>query len=156
MNKRLMWYDYLLLAAAALVLLLWLLPVHAEALTYKELAAQFEEKNNLPPGLLQAICEIESNWRPTAIGKDGEIGLCQLKPQTLALFCPACNPEVLLNPYDNLHWAARYLRWLIKVLNTTDPATLAVAYNGGQGSPAARYLIKLEKAKNGHIRAVDP
>ena len=128
----------------------------AEALTYKELAAQFEEKNSLPLGLLQAICEIESDWRPTAIGKDGEIGLCQLKPQTLALFCPACNPEVLLNPYDNLHWAARYLRWLIKVLGTTDPATLAVAYNGGQGSPAARYLIKLEKAKNGHIRAVAP
>ena len=121
----------------------------AYALTYKELAAQFEEKNSLPSGLLQAICEIESGWRPHAIGRDGEIGLCQLKPQTLALLCPGCNPEVLLNPYDNLHWAARYLTWLMKVLRTDNQATLAVAYNGGQGSLAARYLIRLEKVQNG-------
>ena len=132
-------------------LLLWvflaLLANAAEALTYKELAAQVEEQYALPAGLLQSICEIESGWRPHAIGAHGEVGLCQLKPQTLTMLCPRCDPAVLLNPYDNLHWAARYIKWLGRMLDTSDPNILAVAYNGGQGSPAARYLIKLGRVK---------
>ena len=120
----------------------------AYALTYKELATQIEEKHQLPIGLLVAICEVESGWRPQAIGREGEIGLCQLKPQTLALLCPNCNPEHLLNPYDNLTWAARYLVWLKRMLGTSDPDVLAVAYNGGQGSPAANYLIKIGRVYN--------
>jgi soluble lytic murein transglycosylase-like protein len=124
----------------------WSGAVHA--LTYKELAAQFEEKNSLPPGLLQAICEIESQWRPHAIGQDGEIGLCQLKPSTLHMLCPNCDPEVLLNPYNNLHWAGRYLAWLRQVLGTSDPAILAAAYNGGQKNGTVNYLLKFRRLHN--------
>ena len=134
-----------------LMLMTFLLPLWtstAYALTYKELAAQIEEKYQLPVGLLVAICQVESGWRPQAIGREGEIGLCQLKPQTLALLCPNCNPEHLLNPYDNLTWAARYLVWLKRMLGTSDPDVLAVAYNGGQSSPAANYLIKIGRVYN--------
>ena len=127
------------------LLVLWTSPVYA--LTYKELAAQIEEKHQLPVGLLVAICEVESGWRPHAIGREGEVGLCQIKPRTLAMLCPTCNPEHLLNPHDNLTWAARYLVWLQRSLGTSDPDILAVAYNGGAGSPAANYLLKLRRIK---------
>ena len=124
----------------------------AHALTYKELAAQFEEKNSLPTGLLQAICEIESGWRAHAIGQDGEIGLCQLKPSTLHMLCPRCDAEVLLNPYNNLHWAGRYLAWLRSVLNTDDPAILAAAYNGGQKNGTVNYLLKFRRLHNNEAK----
>lgn len=53
-------------------------------------AAQLEVKHDLPPGLLQAICEQESRWANVA-GRHGEIGVCQIKPDTVRMICPDCH-----------------------------------------------------------------
>lgn len=52
-------------------------------------AIRMESKYDLPPGLLRAICEQESHWRNLA-GRHGEIGVCQVKPTTVAMICAAC------------------------------------------------------------------
>lgn len=49
-------------------------------------AAKVEVEYQLPAGLVRAICEQESHWRNVA-GQHGEIGVCQLKPSTVAMVC---------------------------------------------------------------------
>lgn len=49
-------------------------------------ATQTELLHGLPTGLLRAICEQESHWRNVA-GRHGEIGVCQLKPDTVRMVC---------------------------------------------------------------------
>jgi len=49
-------------------------------------AAKVEIEYALPSGLLRAICEQESHWRNVA-GQHGEIGVCQLKPDTVLMVC---------------------------------------------------------------------
>lgn len=55
--------------------------VSAPADYLRGVAAAQENALGLPPGLLQAICARESGWRNVP-GRDGEIGVCQVKPAT--------------------------------------------------------------------------
>ena len=49
-------------------------------------AAKMEAEFQLPTGLLRAICEQESHWQNVA-GQHGEIGVCQIKPDTVLMIC---------------------------------------------------------------------
>ncbi len=69
---------------------LYAFPVRADAPELQVHATKMEVKYNLPPGMLRAICEQESRWRNLA-GQHGEIGVCQIKPGTVAMICPGCN-----------------------------------------------------------------
>lgn len=57
-------------------------------------AQQMEVKYQLPDGLLRSICEQETRWRNVA-GSHGEIGVCQIKPDTVAHICPECRDYAL-------------------------------------------------------------
>lgn len=99
----------------------------------------------VPADALKAICERESSWNPNAVGRAGEIGLCQLRPETVALMKgPNWRRDLseaervsliqkeLYDPEKNLEWAAKYLRWMIREAN--GDITLAIAaYNAGPG-----------------------
>lgn len=50
-------------------------------------ARVMEVKYDLPAGLLEAVCEQESNYRNVA-GRHGEIGVCQIKPSTVDMIAP--------------------------------------------------------------------
>lgn len=52
--------------------------------------ARVEIEYDLPAGLLRAICEQESRWRNVA-GQHGEIGVCQIKPDTVLMVCNCKN-----------------------------------------------------------------
>lgn len=54
--------------------------------------------------------------------------------------------ELLSNPYKNLEFAARHLVWLRENLKIDDPDILAAAYNGGPGSRAVDYMLKVRRA----------
>lgn len=60
-------------------------------------AGQMENLYGLPVGLLRAICEQESHWRNVA-GQHGEIGVCQMKPDTAEMVCkcPGNGRQILL------------------------------------------------------------
>lgn len=61
-------------------------------------AVEMEIKYELPSGLLVSICEQESRWRNVA-GQAGEIGVCQIKPSTIAHICPKCAEKVTHENY---------------------------------------------------------
>lgn len=98
MRKQKGWQDILAiilqgLATAAAIILTYALmgwgDVKAAAPSLPAYAEAMEIKYDLPQGMLQAICEQESNWRNVA-GGNSEIGVCQLKPDTVRHICPQC------------------------------------------------------------------
>lgn len=61
----------------------------------------------------------------------------------------------LFDPYENLHLAALYLVSLREQLNVNDFNLLAIAYNGGPGSPAIRYARKVRNGNGLLNKAVE-
>jgi hypothetical protein len=83
----------------------------------------------IDPRLIVAVIACESSFRPNAIGKKGEIGLGQLKPETAA--------GLGVNPYDpiqNIDGCARYLRQQLERFG--DLALALAAYNAGPNAVA--------------------
>ena len=115
---------------------------------------------HVPAETLKAICERESSWNPQAVGSYGEIGLCQLRPQTVALMKGpnwrkdlsddariALITRELYDPTKNLEWAAKYLRWMIR--EARGDVTLAIAaYNAGPG--VIRYVNNVKDSMEGY------
>ncbi|MFA0751781.1 MAG: hypothetical protein SLRJCFUN_002184 [Candidatus Fervidibacter sp.] len=81
-------------------------------------------RHGIDPRLIVAVIACESSFRPNAVGKKGEIGLGQLKPETAA--------DLGVNPYDpiqNIDGCARYLRQQLERFG--DVALALAAYNAG-------------------------
>lgn len=120
---------------------------------YEAYAKQLEEEYKLPQGLLRAIAEVESSWRPWVRGAKGEYGLTQLKPATVVRIHPGASKgapvdEKLKDPYFNLRIAAEYLVYIRAKRKLSDMATLACLYNAGDTAVwcSIDYLAKIDKA----------
>ncbi len=189
---------------------------------YSDYATQMEQKYELESGLLKDICYVESHWRPEVHGYHGEVGICQIKPNTVKMFCPSCvfktesiyqgmrgdkvkkvqtavgvkadgvfglkthtaissfqskhrlladgivgprtwkalfgSPmdgqavsQQLLDPKQNIEYAARYLVWLRDYLDTNDRDILAAAYNGGPANATVVYMLKVRNAQVNNV-----
>ena len=68
---------------------------------------------NLPPGLLESLCYIESKHQVNAIhhhdGDDSSYGVCQIKYKTAQWLGFKGTREQLMNPKTNIYYAAKYL-----------------------------------------------
>lgn len=120
-----------------------------------------EEANRqkMDPLFVMAMIEHESQFRPTARGSHGEIGLMQIKPSTaqwLATRHAAKNTTVtsvaqlqkmLANPTFNIRCGVAYLAALKKSFRDTPELYLA-AYNRGPGS--VRALLRSEDENDKH------
>ncbi len=108
----------------------------------------------VPAETLKAICGRESSWNPRAVGPVGEIGLCQLRPQTVALMKgPNWRSDLseaeriklieqeLFDPTTNLAWAAKYLKWMMREAKG-DMSLAIAAYNAGPG--VIRYVNRVK------------
>jgi soluble lytic murein transglycosylase-like protein len=85
-------------------------------------------RHNLPPELVAAVVEAESDFRPSLVSNKNAQGLMQLVPETgRILGCD--NP---LNPSDNVAAGVKYLRYLIDRFG--DQRTALAAYNAGEGN----------------------
>lgn len=62
-------------------------------------------EREIPPHILAGLAEDESGWRPTVKGKNGEVGLLQLK-QPVATWCGIKDRR---DPRQNARCGARYL-----------------------------------------------
>ena len=81
--------------------------------------------------LLEALLWKESNWRADAVGPDGQLGIGQLNPDTVA-FVEQRLLGLDLDPLDasdGIQMAARYLRYLAD--RTPDERTALAAWNQG-------------------------
>lgn len=149
-----------LLTAVALLML----PLHAATRQdFERQADQLTRKYSLPAGMLKAVCRIESNWQPSAIGDDGRsIGLCQIQIDTaLELYGPGWmrdKPPVdrraavranLMNPAVNMTLAAILLRRYLDRFNG-DETIAILAYNGGPDNMMIRHLLRYRAARAGY------
>lgn len=89
----------------------------------------------IPPGLLSAVCYVESGHRPHAINrKDGigdSLGLCQIKHTTAKIVGFKGTRETLWkNPKINVYYSGRYLKKQI-IRYKGDIRKAVAAYNMG-------------------------
>ena len=75
----------------------------------EQLVEQHAEKHDVEPALAHALVQIESTYRPTATGANGEIGLMQISPKTARAIGYKGPPKALYDPDTNLTWGMRYL-----------------------------------------------
>jgi len=107
-------------------------PVPSFGLRYKPtqysahiLAAAKETK--VEPALIHAVISVESGYNPSARSHAGAVGLMQLMPGTAERY----GVKNRLDPAQNIHGGARYLRDLKVMFNNNLQLVLA-AYNAGE------------------------
>lgn len=75
------------------------------------------QKFDLPQDLLSSLCFVESKYDINAIhkddGKSDSLGVCQIKLATAKQFGFKGTKTQLMNPYTNIHYAAKYLKYQI-------------------------------------------
>lgn len=129
-------------------------------------AARIATEHGLPPDLLMAVCDVESAWRPHAIGDNGRsFGLCQVQPDTaLPLYGPRWRQDLppeqrlaivradLRKPLNNLTIAAMHLRELLDKFDGEETLAL-IAYNGGARNASIVYVEKVRRARKKYAGA---
>jgi soluble lytic murein transglycosylase-like protein len=95
---------------------------------YTELITTMAQAHGVNPVLVQALIQVESNYRPTARSHKGAMGLMQLMPSTARQY-------KVRNPYDpkaNIAAGVKHLKSLLDRLGAVDLAL--AAYNAGEGA----------------------
>jgi soluble lytic murein transglycosylase-like protein len=89
----------------------------------------------IPVGLVEAVIEVESAWRPEAVSDKGACGLMQLMPGTSQRLSVS-NP---FNIEQNIRAGAEYLGYLSQLFNG-DLRLVLAAYAAGEGRVQERGL----------------
>ena len=87
------------------------------------------KRYNLPNSLVHAVITAESSYNPAAVSRSGAVGLMQLMPETAKRY----GVKDRLNPYENIHGGAHYLRDLL-VMFEYDLGLALAAYNAGENA----------------------
>jgi soluble lytic murein transglycosylase-like protein len=85
-------------------------------------------RNHLPPELVAAVVESESDFRVHLVSEKNAQGLMQIIPSTGRLM----GAEDLFNPSQNIAAGTRYLRYLFDRFG--DQRIVLAAYNAGEGN----------------------
>lgn len=85
-------------------------------------------RNDLPPELVAAVIETESDFRPRLVSNKNALGLMQLVPETGRLM----GADDLFNPTENIQAGTKYLRYLFD--RFPDQRIALAAYNAGEGN----------------------
>lgn len=113
----------------------------------------YERAYDILPGLLAALCHVESGHDSTAInvldGGSPSIGKCQVKLTTARMFEPKLTGQDLFIAPINIRIAAKYLRKQYDRYQSWDKAV--AAYNAGSIKPDGiirnkRYVAKVNQA----------
>jgi hypothetical protein len=89
----------------------------------REVAVRYD----IPPILVAAIVEAESEFNPRAVSRKGARGLMQLMPETAS----SLRVSDTFDPYENIEGGVRHLRRLMDRYRGNLPLVLA-AYNAGE------------------------
>ena len=106
---------------------------------FVKLASCLAAGQGLPSEVAHAVIEIESNFKPGAIGRDGEIGLMQVLPSTARLMGFRGTNEDLADPATNMKYGVRYLSqaW---ALSNQDLCMTVMKYRAGHAETRFSYL----------------
>jgi len=114
----------------------------AKASAYDAIIARHASEHGVPVALARAVVRIESNFRPDARGRAGEIGLMQIKPSTARMMGYSGGARGLYDPETNIRWGMKYLAAAHK-LGGGDTCGTILRYNAGH---AARRMNKVSAA----------
>lgn len=96
---------------------------------------------NLPPGLLESLCFIESRHEVSAIHRDDggsdSLGVCQVKYNTAKWLGFKGNEQQLMDPKVNIYYSAKYLSHNLKRYNGNIEKSV-IAYNRGSAGNLSR------------------
>ena len=102
-------------------------PSIAPKFKYDQTVEDVARTYGLDSALLYAVILVESGSNPKAISKKGASGLMQLMPSIAKHY----GVVDLLDPVQNLHGGARYLRDMLTLFNN-DVSLAVAAYNAGE------------------------
>jgi soluble lytic murein transglycosylase len=85
-------------------------------------------KNDLPPELIAAVVEAESDFQPRLVSNRGARGLMQIIPETARLM--GCGDP--FDPHANIAAGTKYLHHLMNRFG--DERMALAAYNAGEGT----------------------
>lgn len=97
--------------------------------------AHYADVYRIPVGLVEAVIEVESAWRPDAVSDKGACGLMQLMPGTSQRLSVS-NP---FNIEQNIRAGAEHLGYLSQLFNG-DLRLVLAAYAAGEGRVQQRGL----------------
>ncbi|MBF0110415.1 MAG: lytic transglycosylase domain-containing protein [Magnetococcales bacterium] len=87
------------------------------------------KRTGVNDALLKAVIRAESAFNPLAVSRKGAVGLMQLMPDTAKRYGVINR----LDPHDNIHAGARFLKDLLYQFDNDLTLSLA-AYNAGEGA----------------------
>ena len=94
-------------------------------------------RQGVPVSLAMAVAKAESNFRCSAVGRGGERGVMQIKPQTARGIGYKGSPSGLNNCRVGIKYGMIYLRMAYRLAKGNIYRT-ALLYNGGLGSKRKR------------------
>lgn len=117
--------------------------------SYGAIIARHAAANGVPVSLAHAVIRVESNYRPSARGSAGEVGLMQIKPATARGLGYSGSVKALYNPDTNIRWGMKYLGMAHKLAGGTTCGTI-LKYNAGHGAKrmnpvSAAYCSKVKR-----------
>jgi soluble lytic murein transglycosylase-like protein len=104
-------------------------PAPVQGRPYQQVVQEVSQAYGLDSALLNAVISVESGYNPKAVSRKGATGLMQLMPETARRYGVAN----ALDPRENLHGGARYLKDLLKLFDNDLSLALA-AYNAGEAA----------------------
>jgi len=105
----------------------------APAGRYGTIIQHYASTYGVPVTLARAVIQIESNYRPDARGRAGEIGLMQIKPATARLMGYNGSNAGLFHPETNIKFGMKYLAKAHKLGGGTICGTI-LKYNAGHAA----------------------
>ncbi len=94
---------------------------------YSEIISSMSQAHGLDPMLVNALIQVESNYRPRARSHKGAMGLMQLMPATARVY-------KVRNPYDPKANIAAGVKHLKTLIDKWGVEMALAAYNAGEGA----------------------
>ncbi len=99
---------------------------------YRRLAQQHATANRIPFAIVDAVMNVESGYKPEAIGDSGEVGLMQVLPSTATMLGYKGGLEALAVPATNIQYGTQYLAGAWRRADG-DICTTVMKYRAGHG-----------------------
>jgi soluble lytic murein transglycosylase-like protein len=115
---------------------------------FHSVIARYAAIEGIPVALAHAVIRIESNYRPNARGRAGEIGLMQIKLKTARGMGYTGSAEGLYNVETNVKWGMKYLG-RAHDLGGGDTCATILRYNAGH---SAKRMNRVSAAYCGKVK----
>ncbi|WP_159589192.1 lytic transglycosylase domain-containing protein [Chelativorans xinjiangense] len=120
---------------------------------YHTIVSRYASEYGVPVALAHAVISVESNYRASARGRAGEIGLMQIKPSTARGMGYRGSVKALYDPETNIKYGMKYLAGAY-TLGGGDTCGAILRYNAGHGAKrmnpvSSAYCAKVKRILGG-------